>query len=42
MLFITFGLCILISAIVVIHRQSTSRPLAPRPVVIRTTPRRRR
>lgn len=42
MLFIILGLCILASIAIAIRRQSTSRTLAPRPVVIRTTPRRRR
>jgi hypothetical protein len=42
MLFITLGLGLLVSAIVMIRRQTNSRHLAPRPVVIRTTPRRRR
>ena len=42
MLFITLGLCILASIVIAIRRQTNSRHLAPRPVVIRTTPRRRR
>lgn len=42
MLFITLGLGLLVSAIVMIRRQANARHLAPRPVVISTTPRRRR
>jgi hypothetical protein len=42
MLFITLGLGLLVSAIVMIRHQANARHLAPRPVVISTTPRRRR
>ena len=42
MMFITLGFSILVSAVILIRRQANTRHLAPRPVVIRTTPRRRR
>lgn len=42
MMVITLGLCVLVSAVLVLRRHTTTRHLAPRPVVIRTTPRRRR
>jgi hypothetical protein len=41
-MFITLGISILVSAIILIRHRANARHLAPRPVVIRTTPRRRR
>jgi hypothetical protein len=41
-MFITLGISILVSAIILIRHRASARHIAPRPVVIHTTPRRRR